>query len=121
MLSATTNGLPERSVECFDDGAQDFYVGDMNSWPVLVDSSRIRCQSEFFQRWPDDMSGFPPIKQLLEFPMAIAAFALGKSTRMVPFIQLDQEWSQWSEEESCFMIGLNVASNQNLFRGRSTI
>ena len=66
------------------------------------------------------MSGFPPIKQLLEFPVAIAAFALAKSTRMVPFIQLDQAWSQWGEEESGFMIGLNVASNQYLFPGRST-
>ena len=120
MLNLTTNGLPGRSIECFDDGAHYHYIEDMDSWPVRVDSSRIRYQPDFFQRRPDDVSGIPPLEQLREYPSAVAVFALDKSTRMMAFIELDQEWARWSEESGP-MIGLSVASNENLFPGRSTI
>ena len=120
MLNRTTGGLPGRSLECFDDGAHYLYIEDMDSWPVRVDSSRIRHRPDFFRRRPQDVPGIPSIERLLEFPVAIAVFALDKSTRMVAFIQLDQEWARRSGESGP-MIGLSVASNENLFPGRSTI
>ena len=120
MLNRTTGGLPGRSLECFDGGAHYLYIKDMDSWPVRVDSSRIRHQPDFFRRRLDDVSGIPPIGQILEYPSAIAVFALDKSTRMVAFIGLDQKWARWSEESGP-MIGLSVASNENRFPGRSTI
>ena len=120
MLNATTNGLPGRSVECFDDGAHYLYLEDMDSWPVRVNPNRIRYQPAFFRRRPDDVSGIPPLERIREYPSAIAVFALDKSTRIVAFIELGQEWARWSEE-SGLMIGLSVASNENLFPGSSTI
>ena len=120
MLNLTTNGLPGRSIECFDDGAHYLYLEDMDSWPVRANSSRIRYQPDFFRRRPKDESGIPSIEQLLEYPVAFAVFALDKSTRMVPFIHLDQEWAKWSEE-SGHVIGISVASNTEQFPGRSTI
>ena len=120
MLNRTTNGLPGRSLECFDDGVHYLYIEDMDSWPVRVDSSRIRHQPEFFRQRPDDVSGIPSIERLREYPSAVAVFALDKSTRMVAFIELDQKWARW-RGESGPMIGLSVASNENRFPGRSTI
>ena len=120
MLNLTTSGLPGRSVECFDDGAHYLYIEDMDSWPVRVDSSRIRYQPDFFRRRPDDVSDVPPIEQLREYNSSIAVFALDKSTRMVVLIELGQKWARWREEPG-HVIGLSVASNENLFPGRSTI
>ena len=120
MLNLTHSGLPGRSIECFDDGAHYHYIEDMDSWPVRVDNSRIRYQPDFFRRRPNDVSGIPPIEQILEYPMGIGVFALDKSTRMVPFIYLDREWMRWSEE-SGHLIGISVASNTGQFPGRSTI
>ena len=120
MLNLTHNGLPGRSIECFDDGAHYHYIEDMDSWPVRVDNSRIRYQPDFFRRRPNDVSGIPPIGQILEYPMGMGVFALDKSTRMVPFFQLDREWASWSEE-SGHLIGISVASNTGQFPGRSTI
>ena len=120
MLNRTTNGLPGRSLECFDDGVHYLYIEDMDSWPVRVDSSRIRHQPDFFRRRPDDVTGIPPIEQLIEYPLVMGVFALDKSTRMVAFIYLGREWARWSEESGP-TIGLSVASNENLFPGRSTI
>lgn len=120
MLNLTTSGLPGRSVECFDDGAHYLYIEEMDSWPVRVDSSRIRYQPDFFRRRPDDVSDVPPIEQLREYPSAIAVFALDKSTRMMAFIELGQEWARWREEPGHVM-GLSVASNTGQFPSRSTI
>lgn len=120
MLNLTTSGMPGRSVECFDDGAHYLYIEDMDSWPVRVDNNRIRYQPDFFRRRPDDVSGIPPIEQLREYPSAIAVFAIDKSTRMVAFIELGQEWARWREEPGHVM-GLSVASNKGQFPGRSTI
>ncbi len=119
MLNATTNGLPGRSVECFDDGAHYLYLEDMDSWPVRVNPNRIRYQPDFFRQRPDDVSGIRA-ERIREYPSAIAVFALDKSTRMMAFIELDQEWARWSEESGP-MIGLSVVSNENLFPGRSAI
>lgn len=52
--------------------------------------------------------------------MSIGVFALDRSTRMVPFIQIDQEWARWSEETG-HVIGISAASNTGQFPGRSTI
>ena len=120
MLNRTMQGMPGRSLECFDDGARFLYIEDMDSWPVRVDSSRIRHQPDFFRRRPDDVSEIPPIEQILEYPSAIAVFALDKSTRMVAFVGLDQKWTRWIEDPGR-LIGLSVVSNENLFPDRSTI
>ena len=119
MLNLTTN-VAGRSIECFDDGAHYLYLEDMDSWPVKVNSRRIRYEPDFFRRRPHDVSGLPPYWQILEYPVSIGVFALDKSTRMVPFIYLDREWMRWSEE-SGHLIGISVASNTGQFPGRSTI
>ncbi len=120
MLNRTMQGMPGRSLECFDDGAHFLYIEDMDSWPVRVDSSRIRHQPDFFRRRPDDVSEIPPIEQILEYPSAIAVFAFDKSTRMVAFVGLDRKWTRWIEDPGR-LIGLSVVSNKSLFPGRSTI
>ncbi|MDE2826865.1 MAG: hypothetical protein OXL40_06080 [Bacteroidota bacterium] len=119
MLNATTQGLPGRSLECFDDGAHYLYIEDMDSWPVRVDGNRIRYQPDFFQRRPDDVADYAPIEQLSEYPLVMGIFALDKSTRMVGFIDIGRKWARRSGE-SGLMVGLSVASNENLFPGRST-
>jgi hypothetical protein len=120
MLNRTTGGLPGRSLECFDGGAHYLYIEDMDSWPVRGDSSLIRHQPDFYRRRPDDVSGIPPIEQLMEYPLVMGVFALDKTTRMVAFLYLDRKWARWSEDSGP-LIGLSVASNENLFPSRSTI
>ena len=56
----------------------------------------------------------------MEYPYAIAVFALNGSTRMVVTDNLDSQW-RLSDAPASENLGLSIASNSGLFPARSTI
>lgn len=119
-LNFSLVGVAGRSVECFSDGAYYIYLENMDAMPVRARPNRIRYRPDFFQPWPEDVPEFPSATELNEYPTVNAVFALDASTRLLFFVGLDQQWKR-RDGERVYNIGLSVASNQNLFPGRSTV
>ena len=120
VLNFNLVGVAGRSVECFSDGAYYIYLEDMDAMPVRARPNRIRYRPDFFQPWPEDVPEFPSATELNEYPTVNAVFALDASTRLLFFVGLDHQWKR-RDGERVYNLGLSVASNQNLFPGRSTV
>lgn len=124
-LNFIYRGVAGRSVKCFDDGAYYLYREDMDANPVRARGGRTRYRPDFFVRRPDDVPNFSTVDDLRKYdvtgyPVAAAVFALDASTRMLFFFGLDERWTR-RDGDSVYDFGLSVASNQDLFPGRSTV
>lgn len=120
MLNFSHLGVTGRSSACFSDGAYYTYLENMDAMPMRARSDRIRYRPDFFERWPEDVPNFPSRDDLHEYPGAGAVFAIDASTRMIFFFGLDKRWIT-RDGDTVYRYGLSVASNQDLFPGRSTV
>lgn len=125
FLNRNFAGQAGRTIDCFDDGPYYLYAESMDAMPVRASSSGIQYRPDFFEWRPEDLSDGPPDdkshrRRQMEYPYAIAVFALDGSTRMVVTNNLDSKW-HLSDILAFEQVGLNIASNSGQFSARSTI
>ena len=125
FLNRNFVGQAGRTIDCFDDGPYYLYPESMDAIPIRSNSPGIQYRPDFFEWRPEDLSDGPPDdkshrRRRMEYPYAIAVFALDGSTRMVVTDNLDSQW-RLSDAPASENLGLSIASNSGLFPARSTI
>lgn len=125
FLNRNFAGLEGRTIDCFDDGPYYLYTESMDAIPVQTSSPGIQYRPDFFEWRPEDLSDGPPDdishrRRQMEYPYAIAVFALDGLTRMVVTNNLDSQW-HLSDVPASENLGLSIASNSGQFPARSTI
>ena len=120
-LNGFFQGQLGRSIECFDDGPYYIYAENIDAESVR--SPGTRFEADFAEVRPVDLpeGGYEAMSEAqIEYPSAVAVFAIDGSTRMTVFNEIDRQWIPAGTHPRS-AVGLNIASNKGQFPGRSTV
>ncbi len=123
-LNKSYQGIPGRTIACFDGGPWYKYNEDMDARAVYGNSGMTKARPDFFVRRnrdiPAGLSTRRRRKVLNAYPRLIGLYALDEDIRVGAFSNIDEAY-RTENVTSRDVDGLSIVSNSNQFGAVSTV